>query len=120
MWLWENRKFKRSPHVFVDGIPGAHYGKPFTTRRRFMAGLCKRAGVKPFGFHALRRFVASYLVDRGKSMKIIQRVLRHKNVSTTERYVHLLNNDLRDVYEELSGKNYPKAPPQEAEKATTD
>jgi hypothetical protein len=22
--LWENRKFKRSPYVFVDGNPGAH------------------------------------------------------------------------------------------------
>jgi integrase len=120
MWLWENRNFKRSPYVFVDGHPGAHYGKPFTTRRRFMPGLCKRADVKAFGFHALRRYVASLLIDKKKSMKAVQRVLRHKNLATTERYTHLLNNDLKEVYEALSERNHPKAPPQEAKKATTD
>jgi integrase len=120
MWLWENRKFKRSPYVFVDGNPGAHYGKPYTTRRRFMPGLCKRADVKPFGFHALRRFVASYLADRGKSVKIIQRILRHKNAATTERYLHLLNRDLTEVYEELSRENHPNTPPHQAKEATTD
>ena len=120
MWLWENRKFKRSPYVFVDGHPGAHYGEPFTTRRRFMPGLCKRADVKAFGFHALRRYVASLLIDKKKSMKAVQRVLRHKNLATTERYTHLLNNDLKEVYEALSERNHPKAPPQETKKATTD
>ena len=120
MRLWKNRKFKRNPWVFVDDHPGAHYGKPFTTRRRFMPGLCKRAGVKEFGFHALRRYVASLLIDKKKSMKAVQRVLRHKNLATTERYTHLLNNDLKEVYEALSERNHPKAPPHKAKKATTD
>ena len=54
-WLWNHRKFKQSPYVFVDARPGAHYGKHYKVRRRFMRGLCERAGIKPFGFHALRR-----------------------------------------------------------------
>ena len=120
MRLWKNRKFKRNPWVFVDDHPGAHYGKPFTTRRRFMPGLCKRADVKAFGFHALRRYVASLLIDKKKSMKAVQRVLRHKNLATTERYTHLINNDLKEVYEALSERNHPKAPPQKEKKATTD
>jgi hypothetical protein len=41
-------------------------------------------------------------------------------VTTTERYVHLLNHDLRGVYEQLSMENHPKAPPQEEKKATSD
>jgi integrase len=86
LWLYKNRETKDSHFVFVCTRKGIHYGKPFTTRRTFMKNLCKRAKVKPFGFHALRRFSASILADKHKvSAKTIQRVLRHKNLSTTEK-----------------------------------
>jgi integrase len=101
-WKWENRTIKKSPYVFIDDQKGPHYGKPYTERRRFMAGLCKRAKVRPFGFHALRRFVASILADSGKSTNAIRRVLRHKNVSTTERYIQNVNNDLKETMGALS------------------
>lgn len=101
-WWWENRTIKKSPYVFTDDQEGPHYGKPYTSRRRFMPGLCKRAKVKPFGFHALRRFVASILADSGKSTNAIRRVLRHKNVSTTERYIQNINNDLKETMDALS------------------
>ena len=68
-----------------------------------MKGLCKRAGIKPFGFHALRRYVASVLADTHKvSAKRIQRILRHKSLSTTERYIQNINDDLEDTLELLS------------------
>lgn len=70
-----------------------------------MRGLCKRAGIKSFGFHALRRFVASVLADSGKSTNTIKRVLRHKNLRTTEIYIHNINNDLKDA---LDGLNFEK------------
>ena len=103
-WLWNNRKFKKSPYVFVDYRPGhPHHGQPFKSRQKFMRGLCKRAGVKPFGFHALRRYVASVLADTHKqSSKTIQRVLRHKNVTTTERYIQNINPDLKSTMNLLS------------------
>ena len=41
-------------------------------------------------------------------------------IATTERYLHLLNNDLSEVYEELSRENHPKAPPHQTKEATTD
>lgn len=95
-WQWDNRTFKESPYVFVDDKPGPHYGQPYRSRQKFMKGLCKRAGIKPFGFHALRRYVASILADEHKlSSKRIQRILRHKNVATTERYIQNLHDDMR-------------------------
>lgn len=100
---WQTRPIKTTPFVFVSTLPGRWYGKPYTQRRRFMAGICKRAKVKPFGFHSLRRFVASYLADVEKiSSKQIQRILRHKSVHTTERYIRNLQEDLRETYETLS------------------
>ena len=104
-WWWKNRTFKKSPYVFTDDQPGPHYGKRYSERRRFMRGLCKRAGIKPFGFHALRRFVASVLADSGRSTNTIRRVLRHKNVSTTERYIQNINDDLKETMQALSFKH---------------
>jgi integrase len=103
-------------------IPISNLGlphKPFSERRKFLAGLCKRAGIKSFGFHALRRFVASVLADSGKSTNTIRRILRHRNVSTTELYIQNINNDLRETLgalgfnevfgDILGGKNKKKA-----------
>ena len=102
-WLWNNRKFRKSPYVWINDHPGHYYGKPYVYRRRFLPGLCKRAGVKTFGFHALRRFVASILQDSGKvSLKKIQLLLGHSNLATTERYIYHLGEDLKSTVEVLS------------------
>lgn len=115
-WWWHNRPIRDTPYVFVSTC-NRHYGKPFTTRRRFMKGLCKRAGVKPFEFHALRRYVASVLADTHKvSAKRIQRILRHKSVTTTERYIHNINLDLAGTMNLLSGKGPHEGSPKVEEK----
>ncbi len=96
-WCWENRPFKDSPYVWVCEN-GRHLGQPFNYRRHFLTVLCKRAGVRSFGYHALRRYVASMLADTHKiSAKTIQRILRHKSLQTTERYIFNVNRDLSSV-----------------------
>ncbi len=96
-WCWQTRHFKESPYVWVNE-EGPNAGKPYKTRHRFMKGLCKRAQVRPFGFHALRRYVASVLADTHKiSAKTIQRILRHKSLQTTERYIQNINRDLSGI-----------------------
>jgi integrase len=96
-WYYQNRPFKKSPYVFVNILPGPNYRKPFKVRRKFLKGLCKRAGVDPaFGFHALRRYFASALHDELKvSTKKIQELLRHSNLQTTEKYIYLVQEDLK-------------------------
>jgi integrase len=82
-----------------------------------MKGLCKRAGVVPFEFHALRRYVASVLADTHKvSAKRIQRILRHKSVTTTERYIQNINQDLAGTMNLLSGKGPHDGSPKVEEK----
>ena len=90
--LFKNRKFKETPFVFVADHPGHPCdGQPYKYRRWFMEKICTRAGVQPFGFHALRRFSASLLADKFKqSMPTVQKILRHANVTTTERYVQAI------------------------------
>lgn len=80
-----------------------NYGGRYTARRRFMKGLCKRAGItKPIGFHALRRFFASMLADNRETLPTIQRLLGHAAVSTTDRYVHRLRDDTRSALNKIS------------------
>jgi len=84
---------KKVLHIFTSKA-----GKPYTTRRRFMPGLCDRAGVRPFGFHALRRYVASILSDKHKvSSKAIQQVLGHQSQATTERYLQKIHTGMAEV-----------------------
>jgi len=59
-------------------------------------GYAKRAGVRHFGFHALRRHVASLLSNKYKvSGKLIQELLRHESFHTTERYLQRIHSDLK-------------------------
>jgi integrase len=103
LWWWENhRSIKNSAHVFQN-THTLHYGEPRTSRHHFLKTLCNRAGFGAFGFHALRRYVASVLADTHKiSAKKIQCILRHKNLSVTERYIKKINEDLGGTMNPLS------------------
>jgi integrase len=52
-------------HVFICLSNTAfcieYFGQPFQKRPHFMKKICKRAGVKPFGFHSIRHLFASKL-----------------------------------------------------------
>jgi integrase len=116
-WWWKNRPVKDTPYVFAS-TSNRHYGEPFTSRHQFMKGLCKRAGVKTFGFHALRRYCASLLADTHKiSAKTIQRILRHRNLATTERYIQNINRDLEATMNLFSEKGYHEGLPKAEEQS---
>jgi integrase len=119
-WWWNRRPIKDSPYVFPSTrkAPGSHYGGQYVERRWFLKTLCKRAKVKYFGFHALRRYVASVLADTHKvSAKTIQRVLRHRKLETTERYIHNINRDLAAIMNMLAEKSPPSEPTKNEEGA---
>lgn len=99
---WRDRD-KQSIFVFhrEDGSAHTKDGR----LRRLMATLCSRAGVKPFGFHAIRHHVASILADSGKAtLGQIQKFLRHRRPTTTELYLHEVTRDQQEVAEILEEK----------------
>jgi integrase len=72
----------------------------------------KLAGVKSFGFHALVATPLPLLADTHKvSAKTIQPILRHKKVTTTERYMQNINRDLGATINLLSEKGYQERLP---------
>jgi integrase len=54
----------------------------------------QRAGLEDVRLHDLRHSFASFLVNGGVSLYIVQALLGHANARTTQRYAHLANDTL--------------------------
>jgi integrase/recombinase XerD len=64
------------------------------------AGIEKRGGVHVFGRHT----PATLMISQGCDIRIVQQLLRHRDIRTTLRYVHLSDQTKRKMYEEYMGK----------------
>ena len=60
-----------------------------------MTGICEKAGVRYFRYHALRHFGASLLEQANVPIGSIQRILGHENRLTTEIYLHSIGDSER-------------------------
>lgn len=82
--------------VFVG--PG---GKGLTTRsfQRIVSNAALRAGVvRRATPHTLRHSFATHLLDNGADLRVIQELLGHASLSTTQVYTHLSTADLLATY----------------------
>jgi integrase len=99
---WREARPYKTEWVFscLDDSPSPWHnpGEAYRARGRFMRKMCERAGVKPFGFHAIRHLHASILFNEGSELSVVQRQLRHTNPNTTARYLRSLG------YEEEHGQ----------------
>lgn len=89
--------------VFLNfnGSTNPRYWLPYLYRQHWLKNLCEDAGVKQFGFHGIRHLFASILAAQNVPLVEIQYMLRHKHLTTTQRYIHRLKKENRDVIKVL-------------------
>ncbi|WP_366525996.1 tyrosine-type recombinase/integrase [Ferrovum sp.] len=76
--------------------------KPFVSIFTAWNTARKRAELSEVRIHDLRHSFASFLVNAGRSLYEVQKILGHTQVKTTQRYAHLSQDTLLDAANEVS------------------
>jgi site-specific recombinase XerD len=64
-----------------------------TTRKSIL----KKAGVRDARLHDARHTAGTFLVAQGVNIRVVQEILGHARVTTTERYTRIASDLMRDA-----------------------
>ena len=89
-----NKRKDDNPHIFY--IKGRNLG--VRQAQKIVSESAKKAGIKKRVFcQALRSSFATHLLENGTDIRIIQELLGHANLSTTERYTKVSREQIKKV-----------------------
>lgn len=101
LYITEHRnnllKKKDSEYLFIN-----NFGNKISRQGFFknLKQIAKNQGIeKEISPHTLRHSYATHLLSHGADLRIIQELLGHSDISTTQIYTHLLNEKVKTEYE---------------------
>lgn len=89
-------KTNQSEYVFIN-----YNGKKMSRQGFFkiLKKICNECGInKEISPHILRHSFATHLLNNGADLRIIQELLGHENISTTEIYSHISHEKIKEDY----------------------
>jgi integrase/recombinase XerD len=93
------KKDIRSEFLFA-GFGGSRWEKRNSTHALYL--LQEKLGLPRFGWHRLRHTFATNYLRHGGDIMRLSMVLGHSQVTTTQRYLHLLTEDLSASHQKVS------------------
>lgn len=91
-------KNTNTEYVFIN-----RYGNPLSRQSvfKFIKLECQKKGItKKISPHTIRHTFATHLLQNGADLRVIQELLGHSDITTTQIYTHLVNEQLKKDYEE--------------------
>ena len=93
-------RYGDAPNLFLD-----EKGKPVIRQKIYK--IIRKQGEyvnKQISPHTIRHSFATHLLERGADLRVVQELLGHSSIVTTQIYTHISKNTLRDVYFKIVGK----------------
>jgi integrase len=97
----------RDGHLALSegGTPWGQYGLDQAFER-----VRARVGLEGWSVYCLRHYAITLWLRRGVPVHVVQRMAGHKHLSTTQRYVHFLKEDLEEAGRRIAGGRWVAAP----------
>jgi integrase len=83
-------------------IRGQRYRLTLTGVKSAWQRMRAKAGVKDFRFHDYRHDFGTKLLRKTGNLKLVQQALNHKDINSTMRYAHVLDQDVAAAVEDLA------------------